>query len=82
MAAPRWRSCPPRSGSSPASSARAAADAAAIAAARPLLTAAQLPLLNRVARQVVGRKTIDLIDSRLRPAAPDPAVELGLRQAA
>ena len=46
------------------------------------LTAAQLPLLNRLARQVVGRKTIDLIDSRLRPAAPDPAVELGLRQAA
>jgi hypothetical protein len=38
---------------------------AAIAAARPLLTAAQLPLLNRVAREVVGRETIELIDSRL-----------------
>ena len=58
------------------------ADAAAIAAARPFLTAAQLPLLNRLARAVVGRKTIDLIDSRLRPTPPDPAVEVGLRQAA
>ena len=59
-----------------------ALDRAAIAAARPWLTAAQLPLVNRLARQVVGRKTIDLIDSRLRPTAPDPAIELGLRQAA
>ena len=59
-----------------------ALDRAAIAAARPWLTAAQLPLVNRIARQVVGRKTIDLIDSRLRPQPSDPAVELGLRQAA
>ena len=59
-----------------------ALDRAAIAAARPWLTAAQLPLVNRLARRVVGAKTIDLIDSRLRPSAPDPAVELGLRQAA
>jgi uncharacterized protein (DUF2236 family) len=59
-----------------------ALDRAAIAAARPWLTAAQLPLVNRLARQVVGRKTIDLIDSRLRPGPSDPAIELGLRQAA
>jgi uncharacterized protein (DUF2236 family) len=59
-----------------------ALDAAALAAARPWLTAAQLPLLHLLARRVVGRKTIDLIDSRLRPTTPDPAVELGLRQAA
>jgi uncharacterized protein (DUF2236 family) len=59
-----------------------ALDAAAIAAARPWLAASQLPLISRLAREVVGRSTIDLIDSRLRPTPPDPAVELGLRQAA
>jgi hypothetical protein len=59
-----------------------AVDAAAIAAARPFLTAAQLPLLNRLAREVVGRRTIDLIDSRLRPKPLDPAIEPALRQAA
>ena len=49
---------------------------------RALARASQLPLINRLAREVVGHKTIDLIDSRLRPTPPDPAVELGLRQAA
>jgi uncharacterized protein (DUF2236 family) len=59
-----------------------AVDAAAIAAARPFLVAAQLPLLNRVARDVVGRRTIELIDSRLRPAAPAAVTERELSQAA
>jgi hypothetical protein len=53
----------------------AAADAAAIAAARPLLATSQLPVVNRIARDVVGKKTIELIDSRLKP-------EIELRRAA
>jgi hypothetical protein len=44
----------------------AAVDAAALAAARPFLIGAQLPLVNRLAREVVGRETIELIDSRMR----------------
>ena len=61
-----------------------AVDAAAIAAAMPLLSASQLPLVNRLARAVVGERTLELIDSRLRPAAATPgdAVEQALRQAA
>ena len=62
-----------------------AVDAAAIAAAVPLLGASQLPLVRRFARAVVGARTLDLIESRLRPAdgaSDTAAVAQALRRAA
>jgi uncharacterized protein (DUF2236 family) len=61
-----------------------ALDGPAIAAARPLLFASQLPGLHELAARVVGKETIALIDSRLRPPKDSRAraVEAELGRAA